>query len=78
VVSIITAVSTVISPNSVAAGVPQDVSVVDLVTYLKNFDIHLLDALDDKLELEDVEIKACVRRLNQRTLNFTVTENSDH
>lgn len=55
----------------------QDVSVDGLVTYFEDFDIDLLNALDDTLELEDVEIKARVRRLNHRPFTFSITVNSN-
>jgi hypothetical protein len=50
----------------------------NLVTYCKNFDVHLLNALDDNLEPEDVEIKVRVGRLNHRPFIFTVTVKSDY
>jgi hypothetical protein len=56
----------------------QDVSVDELVTYFEDFDIDLLNALDDSQELEDVEIKACVRRLNHRPFAVSITVKSDH
>jgi hypothetical protein len=52
--------------------------VANLVTYFKNFDVHLISALDDNLESEDVEIKARMRRLNHRLFIFTVTVTSDY
>lgn len=55
----------------------QDVAVDDLVTYFEDFDIDLLNALDDTLELKDVEIKARVRRLNHRPFSFSITVNSN-
>nr|CAR85697.1 hemocyanin subunit type 1 precursor [Cryptotermes secundus] len=55
----------------------QDVTVDDLVTYFEDFDIDLLNALDDTLELKDVEIKARVRRLNHRPFTFSITVNSN-
>jgi hypothetical protein len=55
----------------------QDVSVDALVTYFEDFDIDLLNALDDTPELEDVEIKARVRRLNHRPFTFSITVNSN-
>jgi hypothetical protein len=54
----------------------QDVSVDDLVTYFEDFDIDLLNALDDTLELEDVEIKARVRRLNHRPFTISIAVDS--
>jgi hypothetical protein len=59
-------------------GFPPDVSVDNLVTNLKNFDVHLLNALDDNLELVDLQIKARVRRLNHIPFIFTVTVKSDY
>jgi hypothetical protein len=50
----------------------------ELITYFEDFDIDLLNALDDTQELEDVEIKARVRRLNHRPFTFRITVNSDH
>lgn len=55
----------------------QDVSVDELVTYFEDFDIDLLNALDDTQELKDVEIKARVRRLNHRPFTVGITVNSD-
>jgi hypothetical protein len=55
----------------------QDVSVDAMVTYFEDFDIDLLNALDDTPELEDVEIKARVRRLNHRPFTFSIAVDSD-
>nr|CAQ63321.1 hemocyanin 1 precursor [Thermobia domestica] len=53
------------------------VEVDELVTYFEDFDIDLLNALDDTVELPDVEIKARVRRLNHRPFTYTINLNSD-
>jgi hypothetical protein len=55
----------------------QEVAVDDLVTYFEDFDIDMLNALDDTPELEDVEIKARVRRLNHRPFTVSITVNSN-
>ncbi|PSN36662.1 Hemocyanin A chain [Blattella germanica] len=54
-----------------------DVSVDELVTYFEDFDIDLLNALDDTQELDDVEIKARVRRMNHRPFTFRISVDSD-
>ena len=54
-----------------------DVAVDELVTYFEDFDIDLLNALDDTQELEDVEIKARVRRLNHKPFAFHITVDSE-
>nr|CAR85695.1 hemocyanin subunit type 1 [Hierodula membranacea] len=54
-----------------------DLDVDVLQTYLEDFDIDLLNALDDTQELDDVEIKARVRRLNHQPFTFRVTVSSE-
>lgn len=49
----------------------------ELTTYLEDFDIDLLNALDDTQELKDVEIKARVRRLNHGPFTVSIKVNSD-
>nr|CAR85701.1 hemocyanin subunit type 1 precursor [Periplaneta americana] len=55
----------------------QDLTVDDLVTYFEDFDIDMLNALDDTAELQDVDIKARVRRLNHKPFSVQVTVNSE-
>lgn len=56
----------------------QDVGVDQLFTYFEDFDIDMFNALDDTTQLEDVEIKARVRRLNHKPFTFSITVESDH
>nr|CAD7568051.1 unnamed protein product [Timema californicum] len=55
----------------------QDLSVDELTTYFEDFDIDLLNALDDTVDLDDVNIKARVRRLNHKPFAFHFTVESD-
>nr|CAD7445355.1 unnamed protein product [Timema bartmani] len=55
----------------------QDLSVDELTTYFEDFDIDLLNALDDTVDLDDMNIKARVRRLNHKPFAFHFTVESD-
>ena len=55
----------------------KDVQIDELTTYFEDFDIDLLNALDDTVELEEVEIKARVRRLNHIPFTFKIEVNSE-
>ncbi|CAE6454571.1 hypothetical protein ACGC1H_001094 [Rhizoctonia solani] len=50
----------------------RNVEVDDLVTYFEEFDIDMLNALDDAADLPDVEIHASVQRLNQRPFGSAI------
>nr|QCC26464.1 hemocyanin subunit type 1 [Pogonognathellus sp. AD-2013] len=50
----------------------KSVEVDDLVTYFEEFDVDLLNALDDTEGLPDVEIKARVQRLNHQPFAFKI------
>lgn len=54
-----------------------NVEVDELETHLEEFDVDLLNALDDAAGLPDVEIKARVQRLNHKPFGYKVTVNSD-
>nr|CAR85693.1 hemocyanin subunit type 1 precursor [Carausius morosus] len=54
-----------------------DVAVEPLETYFEDFDADLLNALDDTIDLDDVEIKARVRRLNHKPFTVQITAESE-
>jgi hypothetical protein len=53
------------------------VDVDDLVTYFEEFDIDLLNAMDDAEGLPEVEIKARVQRINHKPFAYKVHVKSD-
>jgi len=53
------------------------VEIDDLVTYFEEFDIDLLNAMDDAEGLPDVEIKARVQRLNHKPFAYKIHVKSD-
>nr|CAR85691.1 hemocyanin subunit type 1 precursor [Sinella curviseta] len=54
----------------------KNVEVDDLVTYFEDFDIDMLNALDDAAGLTDVDIKARVQRLNHKPFGIKIIANS--
>lgn len=54
-----------------------DVDVSKLETYFENFDVDLLNALDDTIELEDVAIKARVTRMNHAPFTYDIKVRAD-
>jgi len=54
----------------------KDVEVDDLATYFEEFDIDMLNALDDASGLTDVEIHARVQRLNHKPFGIKIVANS--
>ncbi|XP_046492976.1 hemocyanin A chain-like [Neodiprion pinetum] len=53
------------------------VDIDNLETYFENFDVDLLNALDDTVELDDVSIKARVTRMNHAPFTYDIKVKSD-